>query len=56
MMAANEKELQEIHLTTLCFSGEPGRTRTCNLRIRSAVLYPIKLQVQYLFALKAVQI
>lgn len=36
--------------------GEPEGTRTPNLLIRSQVLYPIKLQVQNVFALKAMQI
>ena len=27
-------------------NGTPGRTRTCNLRIRSALLYPVELRAQ----------
>ena len=30
-------------------SGAPGRTRTCNLLVRSQMLYPIELQVHNLF-------
>ena len=29
-----------------CFHGAPGRTRTCNLRIRSPLLYPVELRAQ----------
>ncbi len=31
-------------LLVLAFSGTPGRIRTCDLRIRSPLLYPAELQ------------
>ena len=32
-------------------SGTPGRTRTCNLRLRRPLLYPIELQAQIINAI-----
>ena len=34
-------------LTAINMNGVPGRSRTCNLLIRSQVLYPIELRVRW---------
>ena len=41
-------QLSYTHRCTFCFlqcaDGAPGRTRTCNIRIRNPVLYPVELR------------
>ena len=40
------KKLLRKNSKSLDFSGTPGRIRTCDLRIRSPLLYPAELQAQ----------
>ena len=36
----------------LYLTGAPSRTRTCNPRLRRAMLYPVELRAQYVFKFK----